>query len=152
MLLPSIFGENLFDDFFDDVPFFDNRAENQIEKKLYGRHAHNVMKTDIKENDDGYELIVDLPGFKKDEISLELNNGYLTISTEKSLEKDKENKKGKMLRQERYSGVMQRSFYVGEHLTEEDVKASYESGVLHIKFPKKEALKAPEKKTILIEG
>ena len=152
MLLPSIFGENLFDDFFDDVPFFDNRAENQIEKKLYGRHAHNVMKTDIKENDDGYELIVDLPGFKKDEISLELNNGYLTISTEKSLEKDKENKKGKMLRQERYSGVMQRSFFVGEHLTEEDIKASYENGVLHVMIPKKEARKVPEKKTILIEG
>ena len=79
MLLPSIFGENLFDDFFDDVPFFDNRAENQIEKKLYGRHAHNVMKTDIKETDDGYELIVDLPGFKKDEIKVSLEDGYLTI-------------------------------------------------------------------------
>ena len=93
-----------------------------------------------------------LPGFKKDEISLELNNGYLTISTEKSLEKDKENKKGKMLRQERYSGVMQRSFFVGEHLTEEDIKASYENGVLHVMIPKKEARKVPEKKTILIEG
>ena len=110
------------------------------------------MKTDVKETDDGYEVDVDLPGFKKDEIHLELKDGYLAISAEKSLEKDKENKQGKMLRQERYSGVMQRSFYVGEYLTEEDVKASYESGVLHIKFPKKEALKAPEKKTILIEG
>ena len=98
------------------------------------------------------QVDVDLPGFKKDEIHLELKDGYLTISAEKSLEKGKENKQGKMLRQERYSGVMQRSFYVGEHLTEEDVKASYENGVLHIKFPKKEALKAPEKKTILIEG
>ena len=110
------------------------------------------MKTDVKETEDGYEVDVDLPGFKKDEISLELNNGYLTISTEKSLEKDKENKKGKMLRQERYSGVMQRSFFVGEHLTEEDIKASYENGVLHVMIPKKEARKVPEKKTILIEG
>ena len=95
---------------------------------------------------------IDLPGFKKDEIHLELNNGYLTISTEKSVEKDNEGKKGKMLRQERYSGVMQRSFFVGEHLTEEDIKASYDSGVLHVIIPKKEAPKAPEKKTILIEG
>ena len=94
---------------------------------------------------------VDLPGFKKDEINLELNNGYLTISAEKALEKDGENKKGKMLRQERYSGMMQRSFYVGDYVTEEDVKASYESGVLHVFVPKKEA-KLPEKKTILIEG
>ena len=95
---------------------------------------------------------VDLPGFKKDEIHLELNDGYLTISTEKSLEKDEENEKGKMLRQERYAGVMQRSFYVGKNLTEEDIKASYESGVLHVSIPKKDAPKAHEKKTILIEG
>ena len=93
MLLPSIFGENLFDDFFDDVPFFDNRAENQIEKKLYGRHAHNVMKTDIKETDDGYELIVDLPGFKKDEIKVSLEDGYLTIEAAKGLDEDEQEKK-----------------------------------------------------------
>ena len=146
-MLPTVFGENLFDDFFDDS-FGMMNARNP----LYGKHARNLMKTDIRETDTNYELAIDLPGFKKDEIHLELKDGYLTISAEKSLEKDKENKQGKMLRQERYSGVMQRSFYVGEHLTEEDVKASYESGVLHIKFPKKEALKAPEKKTILIEG
>ena len=93
-----------------------------------------------------------MPGFKKDEIHLELNNGYLTISTEKSLVKDDENKHGKMLRQERYSGMMQRSFYVGEHLTEEDIKASYESGVLHVSIPKKDAPKVPEKRVIRIEG
>ena len=149
--LPTVFGENLVDVFDDfDRNFF--RGFGNIDHTLYGKHAQNLMKTDVKETEDGYEVDVDLPGFKKDEISLELNNGYLTISTEKSLEKDKENKKGKMLRQERYSGVMQRSFYIGDHLSEEDVKASYESGVLHIKIPKKEALKAPEKKTILIEG
>ena len=105
-----------------------------------------------KRQDEGYEVDVDLPGFKKDEIHLELNDGYLTISAEKSLEKDDENKKGKILRQERYAGVMQRSFYVGGNVTEEDIKASYESGVLHVIIPKKDALKAPEKKTILIEG
>ena len=149
--LPTVFGENLMDVFDDfDRNFF--RGFGNIDRALYGKHAQNMMKTDVKETDEGYEVDVDLPGFQKDEIHLELTNGYLTISAEKTLEKDNENKKGKMLRQERYAGVMQRSFYVGEHLTEEDVKASYENGVLHIKFPKKEALKAPEKKTILIEG
>ena len=123
MLLPSIFGENLFDDFFDDVPFFDNRAENQIEKKLYGRHAHNVMKTDIKETDDGYELIVDLPGFKKDEIKVSLEDGYLTIEAAKGLDEDEQEKKsGKYIRKERYAGSCQRSFYVGDNLTQEDIK------------------------------
>ena len=111
-----------------------------------------MMKTDVKETDEGYEVDVDLPGFKKDEIHLELNNGYLTISTEKTLEKDEKNKKGRMLRQERYAGTMQRSFYVGEAITEEDVKASYEDGVLHLIVPKKDAPKVPEKKTIMIEG
>lgn len=144
-MVPSIFGENMLDDFFDGGFF---GAHNP----LYGKNAKYLMKTDIREMDDSYELAVDLPGFKKDEIHLALDHGYLTISAEKSMEKDKENEKGKMLRQERYSGVMQRSFYIGDHLSEEDVKASYESGVLHIRFPKKEALKAPEKKTILIEG
>ena len=149
--LPTVFGENLVDVFDDfDRNFF--RGFGNIDHTLYGKHAQNLMKTDVKETEDAYEVDVDLPGFKKEEISLELNNGYLTISTEKSLEKDKENKKGKMLRQERYSGVMQRSFFVGEHLTEEDFKASYENGVLHVMIPKKEARKVPEKKTILIEG
>ncbi|MBP3523442.1 MAG: Hsp20/alpha crystallin family protein [Clostridia bacterium] len=149
--LPTVFGENLMDVFDDfDRSFF--RGFGNIDHTLYGKHAQHMMKTDVKETDDSYEVDVDLPGFKKDEIHLELNNGYLTISTEKTLEKDNEGKKGKMLRQERYSGVMQRSFFVGEHLTEEDIKASYDSGVLHVIIPKKEAPKAPEKKTILIEG
>ncbi len=149
--LPTVFGENLMDVFDDfDRNFF--RGFGNIDRTLYGKHAQNMMKTDVKETDDGYEVDVDLPGFKKDEILLELNNGYLTISAEKSLEKDGESKKGKMLRQERYAGVMQRSFYVGEHVTEENVKASYESGVLHLTIPKKEAAKVPEKKVIQIEG
>ena len=94
---------------------------------------------------------MDLPGFSKDEIHLDLENGYLTISTEKALEK-KEEKKGKVLRQERYSGTMSRSFYVGDSLTEEDIKAKYENGVLSLSIPKKEIRKVPEKKQILIEG
>ena len=150
-MLPAIYGENMFDDFFGTDfgnDFFGAR------NPLFGKNGRNLMKTDIRETDDAkaYRLAVDLPGFKKDEIHLELNDGYLTISAEKSLEKEDENKKGKILRQERYAGVMQRSFYVGGNITEEDIKASYESGVLHVIIPKKEALKAPEKKTILIEG
>ena len=147
--LPTIFGENLMDVFDDfDRDFF--RGFGNIDRALYGKHAQRMMKTDVKETDEGYEVDVELPGFKKDEIRLELNNGYLTITAEKGL--DKENKKGRMLRQERYAGVMQRSFYVGEHVTEENVKASYESGVLHLLVPKQEAPKLPEKKTIQIEG
>ena len=109
--LPTVFGENLMDVFDDfDRNFF--RGFGNIDRALYGKHAQNMMKTDVKETDEGYEVDVDLPGFQKDEIHLELTNGYLTISAEKTLEKDNENKKGKMLRQERYAGVMQRSFYV----------------------------------------
>ena len=154
MLLPSIFGENLFDDFFDDVPFFDNRAENQIEKKLYGRHAHNVMKTDIKETDDGYELIVDLPGFKKDEIKVSLEDGYLTIEAAKGSDEDEQEKKsGKYIRKERYAGSCQRSFYVGDNLTQEDIKGEFKHGILTLNVPKKEAKPAVEtNKYIAIEG
>ena len=136
---------DLFDDF--DHDFF--RGFGRPEHMLYGKNAPRMMKTDVKETDEGYELAVDLPGFKKEEIRLDLNNGYLTISTEKSLE-NKEEKHGKMLRQERYSGTMQRSFYVGENLTEEDVKAKYEDGVLTVCLPRKEAQKVQEKKQILI--
>ena len=146
--LPAVFGENmmdLFDDF--DRDFF--RGFNRPEHMLYGKNAARMMKTDVKETDEGYELAVDLPGMKKDEIHLELQNGYLTISTEKNLE-NKEEKEGKLLRQERYAGTMQRSFYVGDNLTEEDVQAKYEDGVLTVKLPKKEAKKVPEKKQILI--
>lgn len=143
MLLPSIFGENLLDDWMD----FGN-----VERKLYGRHAANVMKTDVHEHDEGYELDIDLPGFKKDDIKLSLENGYLTVNATKNLDKDKKNLKGKIIRQERYAGSMQRSFYVGEELTETDVKAKFEDGVLKLSLPKKEAEKIPEAKTIAIEG
>ena len=146
--LPTVFGENLLDMFDDfDRDFF--RGFNRPEHALYGKNASRMMKTDVKETDEGYEVAVDLPGFNKEEIKLELNKGYLTISTEKSLNKEST---GKMLRQERYVGTMQRTFYVGEALTEDDIKARYENGVLLLTLPKKEARKVPEKKQILIEG
>ena len=149
--LPTVFGENLMD-VFDafDHDFF--RGMDRMERELYGKHAAHVMKTDVKETDGSYEVDVDLPGFRKEDIHLELHDGYLTISAEKAMEKEEKGSEGRMLRQERYAGMMQRSFYVGQNITEEDVKAAYESGVLHITVPKKDALRAPERKTILIEG
>ena len=111
MLMPSIFGEDLFEDLF-DLPFYD---DSKVEKKLYGRHAKNLMKTDIKEMDNGYELIIDLPGFKKDEIKVSLDNGYLSIAAAKGLDQDEQEKDtGKYIRRERYAGSCERSFYVGE--------------------------------------
>ena len=149
MLMPSIFNDNVFDDFF-DFPFYDDRAE----KKLYGHHAANLMKTDIQEHDDGYTLEMDLPGFKKDEIKVELNNGYMTISAAKGLnENEKDKKSGKYIRRERYTGSCQRSFYVGEDVTEEDIKAEFKHGILKLFVPKKEAKPAVEqKKYVSIEG
>jgi len=151
MLYPSIFNENLFDDLM-DFHFPEFRDFENIDKKLYGRHAAHVMKTDVHEHEDCYEVDIDLPGFKKEEITLNLENGYLVIGAAKGLDKDEKTKKGRLIRQERYAGAMQRSFYVGEHITEEDIKAKFEDGVLKLTVPKREAPKVPEKKTILIEG
>jgi len=151
MLYPSIFNKNLFDDFMDfDFPAFGEFGD--VDKKLYGKHAPHVMKTDVKEHDDKFEVDIDLPGFKKDEIQLDLQNGYLSISATKGVDKEEKDKKGKLIRQERYSGSMQRSFFVGKAVTEEDIKAKFEDGVLKLDIPKKEAPKIPEKKTIMIEG
>ena len=149
MLMPSIFRENLFDDWFNFPDFSDL---DRTERKLYGRHADRLMKTDVHEHEDHYEVDIDLPGFAKDELTIELKDGYLTVSAAKGLDKDENDKKGKLIRQERYAGAMQRSFYVGEELTEEDVKASFKHGVLSLCLPKKEAKAVPEKKTIMIEG
>lgn len=119
---------------------------------LYGKHAKNMMKTDVKETEKGYEVAVDLPGFKKDEIQLELNDGYLTISAEKGLDKEEKDKKDKYIRRERYAGSMSRTFYVGESVTENDIHAKYENGILTLDVPKEEAKKVPEKRYISIEG
>ena len=144
--MPSIFGENLFDDDWMDFGF------PEVDKALYGKHANNVMKTDVKETDTGYEVDIDLPGFKKDEINAQLDNGYLTISAAKGLDKDEKDKKGKYIRKERYAGAMSRSFYVGEGVTQEDIKAKYEDGILRLSVPKKEAKAVENKKYIAIEG
>ena len=148
-MLPSIFGESLFDDWM-DFPF--RGFGTDVEKKLYGKNAARVMKTDLKEHEDGYELSVDLPGFKKDQIQLQLSNGYLTVSAAKGVEEEEKDKKGRLVHQERFSGSMSRSYYVGENLEEEDVKAKFEDGVLTLSFPKAEQKKVPERKTIQIEG
>ena len=150
MMMPSIFGENLFDDDWMNFPF----EQDLWGKKnpLYGKHAKNMMKTDVKETEKGYEVAVDLPGFKKDEIQLELNDGYLTISAEKGLDKEEKDKKDKYIRRERYAGSMSRTFYVGESVTENDIHAKYENGILTLDVPKEEAKKVPEKRYISIEG
>ena len=146
MLMPSIFGENLFNDDWMDFGF------PEVDKALYGKHAGHVMKTDVKETDAGYEVDIDLPGFKKDEISAKLDDGYLTISASKGLDKDEKNKEGKYIRKERYAGAMSRSFYVGGDVTEEDIKAKYEDGILRLSIPKKEVKAVENKKYIAIEG
>ena len=152
MLMPSIFGQSLFDDFMSDFPF-DNRDMEKMERKLYGHHAKNVMKTDIKEVENGYEFEIDLPGFTKDEVTAELKDGYLTITASKGVDKDeKEKDTGKYIRKERYAGACERSFYVGEDVTEEDIKAQFQHGILKLFVPKKEAKPAVEqKKYISIE-
>lgn len=150
MLAPSIFGENFLDDFFG---FPEMRDFDDMEKKLYGRKASRVMKTDVREKDDAYEVIVDLPGFKKEDIEVELENGYLTINATKGVDKEENDKKGKLIRQERYSGSMTRSFYVGDRVQKEDVSASYKHGVLTLTVPKKEVYnEVPQRNLIAIEG
>ena len=148
MMMPSIFGENLFDDWM-DFPFDSFWGKKN---PLYGKHAKNMMKTDIRETDDTYEMDIDLPGFKKEELSVQLENGYLTISASKGLDKDKKNKKGSYIRRERYAGAMSRSFYVGDTVTQEDIKAKYENGILKITVPKKEEQAVEQNNHISIEG
>ena len=150
MLLPEIFNDNLFDDWMDDFSWM--RDFGNVDRKLYGKHAGREMLTDVRDHEDHYEVEIDLPGFKKDQIQVELHDGTLTITAQKGLEQNDKNSEGKYVRQERYSGMMSRSFYVGENMTEEDIKAKFEDGVLKLNIPKKEEKKLPEKKTIMIEG
>ncbi len=160
MLAPSILGEALFDDFFDDMfdldfPVWDDKEMKKAQKKLYGRHAANMMKTDVREHGDHYEVDIDLPGFKKEELSLELTDGNLIIRAAKGLDKDEKDKKtGKYVRRERYAGSLTRSFYVGEDVKQEDIHAKYENGVLRLTIPKneQEKPKVEDKKYVTIEG
>ena len=149
MYMPSIFGESLFDNMFP----FDEKFFTEKKDPLYGKNASRLMKTDVRETEKTYELDIDLPGFKKDEIQMELKDGVLTVSAAKGLDKDEEDKKGNYIRKERYAGSMSRSFYVGKHVTVEDVHPKYESGILSFSVPKAEAKPVEEKKHyISIEG
>ena len=148
-MLPSIFGENLFDEFFMDPfndPFFTSSRN-----ALYGKHSKNLMKTDVRETDGTYELDIDLPGFKKDEINAEIRDGYLTVSASKGLDKDQSDKDGRYIRRERYAGQCSRSFYVGEGVTEQDISAKFEDGILRLSIPKKTQPQLPETRRIAIE-
>ena len=152
MLRPSIFGENLFDEWMDD---FEKGFEKEFfpaKNPLYGKHAKNMMKTDVRETDDSYEVDIDLPGFKKDEVNVQLKDGYLTISAAKGLDKDQKDKKtGKYIRRERYAGSMSRSFYVGDEITQNDVHAKFESGILQLTIPKKDNKAIEQENYIAIE-
>ena len=147
-MLPSIFGENLFDDFFDDdfmrFPAWGGRDP------LYGKRAKNLMKTDVRETDTTYELDIDLPGFKKEEVTVDLKDGCLTISAAKGLNKDEQDKQGRYIRQERYAGACSRSFYVGD-VEPKDVSAKFEDGILRISMPKEPKKELPQSSAIAIE-
>ncbi|HJC22174.1 MAG TPA: Hsp20/alpha crystallin family protein [Candidatus Eisenbergiella merdavium] len=157
MLLPSIFGEDLFDDWM-DFPF-DDKFDKRLNKELYGRknpvfgkNAARIMKTDVREKKDSYEVDVDLPGFKKEQIQVSLENGYLTISAEKGLDKD-EDRGSRYIRRERFSGSCRRTFYVGENLEQSDIKACFRHGILKLTIPKKvEKPTVEENRYISIEG
>lgn len=145
-MLPSIFGENLFDDFFGDPFGMMPRGRDP----LYGKHARNLMRTDVRETEDTYELDVDLPGFKKDEVTLELKDGVLTIQAVKGLDKDETDKKGKYIRQERYAGACSRTFYVGEDVEPEDVTGKFENGILQLSIPKEAKKQLPKNTSVTI--
>jgi HSP20 family molecular chaperone IbpA len=141
MLMPSIFRENLFDDLFDDT--FGGFSGN----------AADLMRTDVKDNDDSYEILMNLPGVTKEDVKAELKDGYLTIQATSNSDKEEQDDKGKYIRKERYSGSSSRSFYVGDQITEEDIKAKFENGTLKMIIPKKEAKPDVEaKRYIAIEG
>lgn len=144
-MLPSIFGESLFDDMFDEAfaPFFGGH------NPLYGKRARNLMKADVRETDGAYELDIDLPGFKKEEVTLKLDQGYLTIEAAKGLDKDDKDKEGRYIRRERYSGACSRSFYVGD-IRPEHITAKYEDGILQLSMPKVEKKELPSGSSIAI--
>ena len=146
MLVPSLFTNDVFDDF---DRFFDFDYP-QVDRKLYGKRAGHVMKTDVREQEDKYEVVIDLPGFKKEEIKVELKEGYLTVSAGKSLEEGDKDKEGKYIRRERYVGNMSRSFFVGKDVTKEDIHAKFEDGVLTLDFPKEAPKKVEETHYITI--
>lgn len=147
MLMPSIFGENLFDDFFDD---FARPARNAVR---YNTPASNVMRTDIKESENGFELDIDLPGYRKEDMKAELRDGYLTISAQTGGDSGEKEESGRYIRRERYYGTCSRSFYVGKEVTQDEIRARFEDGILKVSVPKKQAKPAVEEsRFIQIEG
>ena len=130
--------DNMFDDFFKD-PFF--TRNNSVK----------VMKTDIQEKDDKYILDMDLPGYDKEDIKAQLKDGYLTISAQKNTSNDEKDEEGNYIRRERYCGKCSRSFYVGDSIKEEDIKASFNNGILELTFPKEVPQKEEEMKYITID-
>ena len=145
MLMSSILGENLFDEFFED---FARPAKRTVKYQV-----PSVMRTDVKESNTGYELHIDLPGYKKEDVKAELKDGNLTITATSNVENDKKDENGRFIRRERFYGNCSRSFYVGEHVEQTDIKAKFEDGILKIFVPKKEAKPVvEEKKYITIEG
>ena len=147
MLVPSIFGEDLFDSFFEDFA----RPTRNVAR--YNAPAANVMRTDVKETDTGYELDVDLPGYKKENVQVELKDGGLTVTAKTAQSKDEKDENGKYIRRERYSGTCSRAFYVGEDIEQNDIKAKFEDGILKLSVPKKDAKpKVEENRYITIEG
>jgi HSP20 family molecular chaperone IbpA len=144
MLMPSIFGETLLDDFW-GFPMRDNYMRTA--------NTNGLMQTDVEEKGDGYEITMNLPGFKKEDVKGEIKDGYLTVTASTNTNNDEKDKDGKFIRRERYSGTCSRSFYVGEDVTENDIKAKFKDGVLKVTVPKKEAKPAVEEsKYIAIEG
>ena len=147
-MLPSIFGENLFDEFLDNAFAMTPYGGHD---PLYGKHGKNLMKTDVRETDTTYELDVDLPGVKKDEIQLKLEDGYLTISAAKGVDKDQQDDQGRYIRRERYAGQCSRSFYVGEGVEARDVSARFEDGILRLSLPKAAPQQLPKSTAIAIQ-
>ena len=154
LYLPGVFGESLMDEMINDLIL----PEDEFDRAFYGRKnpfggkkAANLMKTDVREHDDSYEIDIDLPGFDKEDINLNLNEGYLTINAAKTYDKE-DKKRGKVIRQERYQGAMTRSFYVGDQVTQEEIKAGFKNGVLKVTLPKKDEKKALPSGNIAIEG
>lgn len=147
MLMPSIFGENIFDDFFGGA------RENFMKPYTSFNQMDGMMQTDIKEKENGYELKMNLPGFSKENVKGELKDGYLIVSANTSQNKDEKDENGRYIRRERYSGACSRSFYVGDDIKQEDIHAEFKDGILTFQIPKKEAKEVvEEKKYIAIEG
>ena len=146
MLMPTIFGERLFDNFMDDFGF------PSVDRIACSQNTSNLMRTDIKETEEGFALDVELPGYKKEDVKVQLKDGYLTVSASKESNDEVKDEEGRFLRRERYSGSMSRSFFVGEDTREEDIKAKFEDGILKLSFPKEAPKKVEEPKYIAIEG